>query len=305
VKPRRRIAVLVNPASGKGRVSQHAARVIEGLSAPGDSVTTLLGDSAAHAEDLMGQAVEAGLDTIVAVGGDGTVHLALQAVVGTDTSLGIVPLGTGNDAAASLGIPTKDPHAAVRVVLDGHTRSFDVGHARTAEGIERYFLCVLSTGFDSLVTERANRMTRPSGDSRYVLAMLAELRAFTPVPYHVQVDDEVVDDDAMLVSLGNGPMFGGGMRVCPAADLHDGLLTMIWVHRISKVELLRVFPRIFRGTHVTHPAVTQRQVGTVRLSAPGQLAYADGERVGPLPVEVCTVRDGVRVLVPAEGRTAR
>lgn len=296
----RRIAVLVNPTSGKGRVSRHATEVVAGLSSRGDSVTRLQGDTVGHAEELMAEAVQAGVDTIVAVGGDGTVHLALQAVAGTDTALGIVPLGTGNDAAASLGIPTKDPNAAVRVVLDGHLDSVDVGHVRTADGVARHFLCVLSTGFDSLVNERANRMVRPSGDSRYVLAMLAELRSFEPVPYRVELDGEVIADDAMLVSLGNGPMFGGGMRVCPAADLHDGLLTMIWVHRISKVELLRVFPRIFRGTHVTHPAITQRQVGTVRMAAPGQVAYADGERIGLLPVEVSTLRGGVRVHVPAD-----
>ncbi len=125
--------------------------------------------------------------------------------------------------------------------------------------------------------------------------MLAELRKFSPIPYRVLVDGELVRDDAMLVSLGNGPSFGGGMRVCPNADMHDGRLDMLWVHSISRPELIRVFPRLYSGRHVEHPAVTETPVGVVELHAPDQVAYADGERVGPLPVRATTVVDGVRV----------
>lgn len=238
------------------------------------------------------------MDVLVAVGGDGTVHMALQAVAGTQTGLGIVALGTGNDAAASVGVPTKSVDEAVQVVLEGHTRLFDVGHVRTADESSRYFLCVLSTGFDSMVNERANRMTRPSGDARYVVAMLAELRRFAPLPYRVVVDGELVTDDAMLVSLGNGPSFGGGMRVCPSADMHDGRLSMLWVHSISRPELIKVFPKLYSGKHVLHPAVDEQSVLAVHLDAPNQIAYADGERIGPLPVDVSTLADGVHIVVP-------
>lgn len=294
----RRIGVLVNPSSGRGRVSRQSAEVLRGLAARGDHVVALQGDSEEHARDLLGDAVAHGLDAVVAVGGDGTVHLALQAVVGTPAALGIVPLGTGNDAAVSLGIPTSSWQSAVAVVLADHTRTFDVGLVRTAEGLSRYFLCVMSSGFDSMVNERANRMTRPSGDARYVVAMLAELRRFAPIPYRVVIDGALVQDDAMLVSLGNGPLFGGGMRVCPSADMHDGQLSMLWVHRLSRPRLLRLFPLIYSGRHVGRPEVTEQKVGVVHLAAPGQVAYADGERIGPLPVDVSTVADGVRVLVP-------
>lgn len=293
----RRIGVLVNPSSGRGRVSAHSAEVLRGLAARGDHVVAIQGDTAEHARELLDAAVADGLDVVVAVGGDGTVHLALQSVVGTGTALGIVPLGTGNDAAVSLGIPTTSPAAAVAVVLDGRTRTFDVGRIRTADGTTRYFVCVLSSGFDSMVNERANRMTRPSGDARYVVAMLAELRRFQPIPYRVVADGVLVEQEAMLVSLGNGPSFGGGMRVCPSADLHDGRLSMLWVHRLSRPRLLRLFPSIYSGRHVERPEVTEQQVVEVHLAAPGQVAYADGERIGPLPVDVDTVADGVRVLV--------
>lgn len=294
----RRIGVLVNPTSGRGRVAKQRDSVLTALAGRGDDVRPIQGADADDAAGLLAQQVAGGLDVVVAVGGDGTVHLALQAVAGTDVALGIVPLGTGNDAATAMGVPTGSVEQAMGVVLDGHARAFDVGLARTADGLERYFLCVLSTGFDSMVNERANRMTRPSGDARYVVAMLAELRKFSPIPYRVVVDGTLVEDDAMLVSLGNGPSFGGGMRVCPSADMHDGLLSMLWVHRISRPELIRVFPKLYAGRHVEHPAVSEQAVGVVHLDAPDQVAYADGERVGPLPVEVRTVSGGVRVLVP-------
>ncbi len=290
--------MLVNPTSGRGRASGQRDSVLAALRGRGDDVRLIQGADAEEATGLLAQQVAEGLDVVVAVGGDGTVHLALQAVAGTGVALGIVPLGTGNDAATAMGVPTGSVEQAVGVVLDGNAQAFDVGLARTADGLERYFLCVLSTGFDSMVNERANRMTRPSGDARYVVAMLAELRKFSPIPYRVTVDGTLVADDAMLVSLGNGPSFGGGMRVCPSADMHDGLLSMLWVHRISRPALIRVFPKLYSGRHVEHPAVSEDAVGVVHLDAPDQVAYADGERVGPLPVEVRTVSGGVRVLVP-------
>jgi diacylglycerol kinase (ATP) len=294
----RRIGVLVNPTSGKGRGARVAGEVLRQLGSRGDRVVELRGDSGEQAVELAAKAVAGGLDILAAVGGDGTMHLALQAVAGTDTALAILPVGTGNDGASAVGVPTGSLDAAIAVVLAGDAEPFDVGRVSTADGTDRYFLCVCSTGFDSLVNERANCMTRPSGDARYVLALLAELRQFAPVPYRVVVDGTLVEADAMLVSFGNGPTFGGGMRVCPGADLHDGLLDMLWVHRIGKGELLRVFPRIYAGTHVSHPAVEERPVREVHVEAPGMLAYADGERIGPLPVTITTVRDGVRILVP-------
>jgi len=294
----RRIAVLVNPTSGKGRVADHAAEVLRGLAERGDEVVAVQGDTAAHAGQLLADAVAGGVDVLVAVGGDGTVHLALQAVAGTPTALGIVPLGTGNDAASVLGVPTRSTRAAIDAVLAGHVRAFDVGHVVTADGTSAHFLCVLSTGFDSLVNERANTLTRPSGDARYVVALLAELRRFAPIAYRMVVDGQLVETEAMIVSLGNGSSYGGGMRICPGADLHDGLLSMITVGRMSRARLLRLFPSIYPGRHVAQPEVSQRAVRAVHVEAPGGIAYADGERIGPLPADVTTRAGGVRVLVP-------
>jgi diacylglycerol kinase (ATP) len=279
-------------------VARHSAEVLRGLASRGDHVVAIQGQSAAEAERLIAEAMAEGLDTLVAVGGDGTVHLALQAVVGTDTALGIVPLGTGNDAANSVGLTRASPQTAVSVILSGNRRPFDVGRLEAADGTIRHFLCVMSSGFDSSANERANEMTWPSGTALYIRAMLSVLRTFEPIPYRAELDGEVVVDAGMLVSVGNGPSFGGGMQVCAGADMHDGLLDLIWVHSISRRELLAVFPKVYSGKHLSHPAVESRRVTRVTLEAPGQVAYADGERVAPLPVTVTAVPDGVQVLVP-------
>lgn len=295
----RRIGVLLNPASGRGRVARHAAGVLTGLRARGDGVIAIQGESAAHAQQLLTDAMAVGLDALVAVGGDGTVHLALQAVAGTSTNLGVVALGTGNDAARALGVPEGDVARAIGIIHAGRSRRFDTGVVETADGLRRHFLCVLSTGFDSLVNERANRMPWPTGQARYVLALLAELRTFRALEYRITVDGQAADTEAMIVSLGNGPSYGGGMRVCPNADMHDGALSMVWMSRMSRPELLRVFPTVYSGRHLLNPRIHERVAREVRLDSPGQVAYADGERIGPLPVTVRAAADSVGVLVPA------
>ncbi|MGB8022458.1 MAG: diacylglycerol kinase [Candidatus Nanopelagicales bacterium] len=297
----RRIGVLLNPSSGKGRVVRNAAGTLTRMRLRGDQVVAIEGESAARSERLLADAMAAGLDALVAVGGDGTVHMALQAVAGTDTALGIIPLGTGNDAARELGIPLGDRDGAVDVILAGHERAFDTGVVETSDGRRRHFVCILSTGFDSLVNERANRMRWPSGQARYVLAMLAELRTFRPIPYQVSVDGVASGQQAMLVSVGNGSSFGGGMRMCPSADLHDGLLNMVVLGPMARWDLVRTFPKVYSGRHMSHPAASERVGRILELDAPGQVAYADGERIGPLPVTVRAEPDSVRVLVPADG----
>jgi diacylglycerol kinase (ATP) len=256
-------------------------------------VEVLVGGSADEAGRLARRAVAEGLDALVALGGDGLVSLAHQSVAGTDVRLGIVPCGTGNDAARALGLPLGDPVGAADVVLSGRTRVVDLGRAAG-----RTFLAVLSSGFDSRVNERANRMTRVKGPVRYRVAMLAELGTFRPVPYRMVLDGEPLDVEAMLVAVGNGPSYGGGMRVCPGADLADGLLEVTVVLPLAVAPFLRLFPSVYRGEHVHSPSVRTFRVRQVSLAAEGMTAYADGEPVGPLPVTVDVLPAALTVLVP-------
>ena len=288
----------MNPEAGRGRGRSQGPNLVAALHSRGVETAVLVGTGPQEALSMARAAVQEGVDCLVAAGGDGTVHLALQAVAGTATPLGVVALGTGNDNAAGLGLPVKRVQAAADIIASGNVRAVDVASVRTAEGEYRWFLGVLSAGFDSLVTERANAMTWPRGQARYVRALVSELRAFTPVRFEVQIDGEEMSDDAMFASIGNGVSYGGGMKVCVGARLDDGLLTMTWIHRMPRWELVRTFPKVFSGTHIHHPGVSQHAGRHIRVTAPNQLAYADGERVGALPIDVEVHPLGVRVLVP-------
>lgn len=292
----RQLALLVNPTSGMGRGARLLQPVADRLRRSGATVDVVVGRDADEAFDRLRDRVAEGVDAVVAVGGDGLVNLALQVVGGTGIPLGIVPAGTGNDIARSLGLAPGDALAAADLVAGGHTRTVDLGRANG-----RWFAGVLGSGFDSMVNERANRMTWPRGRGRYNLAILAELRTFRPVPFVLDFGGETWHTEAMLVAVGNGSSYGGGMKVCPDARLDDGLLDVTVLGPISKTEFVRVFPTVYKGTHVNHPAVRVRRTRTVTLSAAGVTAYSDGERVSVLPVTCSAVPGALTVYVPGPG----
>jgi diacylglycerol kinase (ATP) len=277
----REIALLTNPTAGKGRGVRARDIALPRLRAAGFTVRNLAGRDADEALDLARQCVADGVEALVVVGGDGMCHLGVQAVAGTGTRLGFIPAGTGNDVARYLDIPRRDPAAAADRVIAGETRTLDL-----ARSGDRYFVTVLAAGFDAIVNERANRMTWPKGQMRYNLATLAELRTFRPLPYTLDLDGETRHLDAMLVAVGNGPSFGGGLRITEGAVLDDGLLDVVVIKPMSKAGLVRTYPKLFKGTHTSHPQYEHHRVHRITLAAPGIVSYADGERFGALPLTV-------------------
>ena len=289
------VALLVNPTAGKGRAASTVAKVTERLRAGGANVAILVGRDAEDASALARQAVSDGVDAVLALGGDGMVHLALNVVAGTPTPLGIIPAGTGNDLAATLGLPTKDQVAAAALISD----KLAADAARPMDAVrvgEKWFGCVLGAGFDSRVNDRANRMSWPKGRMRYNLAILAELRVFRPLPFVLELDGERWETDAMLVAVGNAKSYGAGMKVTPDAEIDDGVVDVQVLGPVSKPEFLKTFPKVFKGTHVTHPAVTIRRAKVVSISSPGVTAYADGEYLADLPIVCETVPGAVQIL---------
>ncbi|MCL7428720.1 diacylglycerol kinase [Streptomyces sp. NPDC052415] len=292
------ITLFVNPTAGRGRGARAAQPAAAAFQDAGFTVRTVIGTDAGDALARARAAVEDGTGALVAVGGDGMANLALQAVAGTRTPLGLVAVGTGNDLARALGLPVRDPAAAGRVIAEGlkgaRLRDIDLGRVG-----DRWFGTVLASGFDSRVNDRGNRMRRPSGRLKYDLAMLAELAAFRPFPYRVTLDGgEVREIEATLVAVGNGPSYGGGMRICPGADLTDGLFDITIVGDCSRATLLRVFPSVYRGGHVTHPKVTVVRAAQVEIAARDITGYADGEPLGPLPLIARCIPGAVRVVGP-------
>jgi diacylglycerol kinase (ATP) len=287
----REIAVLTNPTAGKGRALRVRDAALPRLHGAGWRTRDLVGRDADEALDLARAAVEDGIDALVVCGGDGLTHLGLQVVAGTEVPLGLLPAGTGNDVGRYLGLPARDGAAAAGRLLAWQTRTIDL-----ARSGDRWFGTVLAAGFDAIVNERANRMTWPRGQMRYNLATVAELRTFQPLQYVLDLDGQELRTDAMLVAVGNGPSFGGGLRIAEGALLDDGLLDVIVIGPMSKLELVRTYPKLFRGTHVHHPAFQRHRVRRVTVAAPGIVAYADGERFGALPLTVECVPGAVRLL---------
>ena len=288
-----RLALVVNPASGRRRAPAIADRVASRLAGAGHTTQLVEGSDGPSARRLLHQALGAGVDGVVVVGGDGAVHDVLDLVAGTDLVFGLVPAGTGNDTARALGIPTRDVDGAVDVLLAGHVRTIDLARTGTTD-----VATVIASGFDSKVNERANDMRWPRGNMRYNLAIVAELRSFEPLKFTLTLDGTTIEREAMLVAVGNGPSFGGGLRICEGAVVDDGLLDVVVINPVSKGKLLRVFPQLYRGTHVHLPEFERHLVREVTLSSPGIVAYGDGERLGPLPL-TATVRPGaLHVLAP-------
>ncbi|NEB80320.1 diacylglycerol kinase [Streptomyces sp. SID14478] len=290
------ITLFVNPTAGRGRGARAAQPAASALRAAGFSVRTVIGEDAADALARVREAVAEGTGALVAVGGDGLVNLALQAVAGTRTPLGVVAVGTGNDFARSLGLPVREPAAAGALVADAlkgaRTRDIDLGRIG-----DHWFGTVLASGFDSRVNDRGNRMRLPLGRFKYDLAMVAELAAFKPTAFRLTLDDGSVREiAATLVAVGNGTSYGGGMRICADADMSDGLFDVTVVGDCSRATLLRVFPRVYKGTHLTHPVVGVYRAARVELVAEDITGYADGEPVGPLPLVAQCVPGAVRVL---------
>jgi len=289
----RELALLTNPTAGKGKGARTAAMALPRLLEAGYDVRSLAGRSPEEAMELARQCVADGIEALVVCGGDGMVHLGVQAVAGTDTPLGIIPAGTGNDVARYLDLPRSDPGLAADVVARGKERVIDLARVGSI-----HFVTVLAAGFDAIVNERANAMAWPKGQMRYNLATLAELRVLAPIPYVLELDGVEERLEATLVAVGNGPSFGGGLRITEGAELDDGMLDVVVIRPLSKLGLLRTYPKLFKGTHVHAPQYQHHRVRRVTVAAPGIVAYADGERIGALPLTIEVVPGALRVLVP-------
>ncbi|PFG31561.1 diacylglycerol/lipid kinase family protein [Paramicrobacterium agarici] len=257
----------------------------------------------ASAEELLAatvDAVRATPDVLVAVGGDGLVNLAINALAENQVPLAIVPTGTGNDLARGLGIARQKPDAAAQRILDslrsGSIRSIDVGVATTSAG-ERRFGGVVSVGFDARVNARANRMRWPRGRARYVVATLRELAGLRAERMTMAMDSEMTTRDVAFMSVANNRFIGGGMAIAPHARLDDGMLDVVRVDPISRVTLLTFFPRVFAGTHTRLPIVHERRVSEITVSGPEADVFADGENLGALPVSIRVLPRALRVIV--------
>ena len=300
------IVVAINPTASFGKSSGVGPRVVSALEALGHSVTALSEPDFAHLLAAGRAAVATKPDAFVIVGGDGMVNLGANLLAGTGVPLGIVPSGTGNDMARALGIPHNDTEVAIGMLVEALTRpalEIDAGlitHTDSETGAEKqtWFACMVSAGFDAVVNERANKMRWPKGPRRYILALIFELLRLPTIKYRIELDGVKSEAPAALISVGNGVSLGGGMKVTPDAMLDDGLFDVLIVEPLSRIAFLRIFPRVYRGEHLSDPRVTVRRASHVRIDADNIAAYGDGERLGLLPIDIQLVPGALSVLAP-------
>ena len=279
---KRRLYVLIlaiNPFSGRGHATKQSKKAHLYFSSVGISTIEVQGQDLLDFRHKLLEALSNNPITgVVAVGGDGFVHEVIQHVVPRGLSFGVIPCGTGNDFARSLGIYTLSFNEQIELIAQSQPQLIDLGRVN-----QTWFAAILSSGFDALVNERANLMRWPKGRMKYNIAMVEKLMAFKSHPYRIRIDQEEIDVDATLVTVANGSSYGGGMKVCPAASLDDGLFDVMILGRVSRIELLKVFPKVYRGKHVGHPAVTFYRCREIEIRGSGS-SFADGEAMAALPL---------------------
>jgi diacylglycerol kinase (ATP) len=287
-------ALVINPVAGQGKGASVGTHVAGYLNSRGIKYEIIIGRNGIDQADSLQRFLDRNPDCsgVIAVGGDGLLHLVLQKVTPAQVPLAMIPAGTGNDFVRTLGWSIDDVDAILQAVLSTKPSSVDLG---LVDG--EWFAAILSTGFDSIVNEKANAMSWPKGPMKYNAAIAIELPRFKPHHYEIVLDDRTISTQAMLIAVSNGRSYGGGMLVCPQADVSDGYFDVMVLHPVSKLEFIKVFPRVFKGTHITHPAVEIVRSKSVKITADA-VAYADGERIGQLPVSAQCIPGALMTWLP-------
>ncbi len=275
-----RVKVILNPFADNGHARHLETSIADEFRRHGEA-DIFLTDEPGHGRELAAAAPDEGYDLVVAAGGDGTVHEVVNGLVVNERSvlpMGVVPLGSGNDLAFGLNLPTELPDAVARV-FNGQPRWIDLGHISADTGRAEYFENNLGIGFDAVIVIRTKAHTRIQGFAKYMTAVLQTIATYTQVPYfEMQFDDEMVNQKAMFLTVGNGPRHGGGFLITPDAIVDDGLLDSCLVNPVNRATMIYMLTRVVNGTHVTsrHATMRQNRHLTIRSDLPLPI-HVDGE----------------------------
>jgi len=289
------VRFLVNPSSGRGTGRSHLdrLRVLAAKLGAGLCVSRKVSDLWEQAR----RAADDGVERLLVAGGDGTMHYAVQGLAGTGCALGVIPLGSGNDLAGTLGAPP-DLDAAVERAMSGEVRRIDL--LRVGETVSVSYAGV---GFDSEVTRYANEVKFLRGPLIYFYSVIHTLITFVPPRMRVVWDGGEFEGRVMFTVVNNLPRFGGGMRIAPDARIDDGLLDLVIVKEVPKPVLLSIFPKVYNGKHVSHPAVRIVRTRRAEITIDRTMTlYGGGEPLREMragePVVVEVVPGGLAVVTP-------
>jgi YegS/Rv2252/BmrU family lipid kinase len=287
------LALLVNPASAHGRTLKllpGLERELDARRVPFRVERTRGLDDGVERALLAAEADE----VPVVISGDGLIGAVGGALAGSETPLGIVPGGRGNDLARVLGIPA-EPQAAAAMLLAGQTRRIDVGEVNG-----KRFLGIASVGFDSEANRLANETKWLRGNLVYAYAGVRTLLGWKPARFTVRAGEERERFSGYSVSVANSRAFGGGMLIAPDADLADGEFDVVTVGEVGKLRFLSNLPKVFKGTHVEEDEVRVFRASRLELSASRPFpVYADGEHLTDLPASLRVLPQALSVIVPA------
>lgn len=294
----RQIAVILNPKAGRGmgakRRPELERRLQEAVSNCPEPFEWKIIETEAKGQGMVlaRESVKNGADIVAAAGGDGTLNEVVNGLVGTTATLGLLPLGTGNDFARCLGIGT-DLQKGIETLLYGTARTIDLGQAHG-----RWFLNIAGCGFDAKVAERVNRgFPFLRGPGAYLAAIALSLLHLKPATLTLTLDGETQTVRALMCSVANATSYGGGMMVTPDAKIDDGLFDICLLREAGPMEFLLAFPQVFKGAHTTHRRVTMHRARTVKIESDILLSLLiDGEIIGTTPVEFTLVPHAIRVM---------
>jgi diacylglycerol kinase (ATP) len=297
--------VIVNPVAGASSTRRKwpiISKLLDRIGLPFDFEYT---EGVGHAIELARIAASDGYRYLVAVGGDGTVNEVANGILhstnAATTALGIVSTGTGSDFIRSVGI-SRDYATACSTLTSSRRLSIDVGvieYQRQGQTLKRFFINAAGVGFDAAVVKETERLPKFFGGTiPYVAGMLRTLFSYRNKPVVIRVGDEVESHRVLNVAVANGGYMGGGMHIAPQAELGDNLLDVVVIGDMGKLELLKEFPKVYKGTHVTLPKVRMKKGTNVTIeSSEAVLVYADGELLGECPASFRVVPGALSIVV--------
>lgn len=272
--------LILNPSSFKGKTLDAKEKVESSFKKYDLDYKIHISKSADDIIETIRLNLDSEFSNFISVGGDGTLHYMANALAKTTKNLGCVPLGSGNDIAASLNIQS-DIDSCCRAIKKGEVKRIDLGLINN----KYYYMGVAGAGFDSIVTDLANNTKFPiKGPAKYTYAVYRTLITYRPKKFFIKFDGRERELDAMFMVVANLPRYGGGMQIAPNADPEDGILDVCIIKRMSKIHLIKAFPSVFKGEHLSDPYVEYFRVNDFQIDSKYNFSvFADGEYICKLP----------------------